>query len=88
MGAGCCLPMERNHIITRDTIDFFHPQVRTRFKFMTNLSNLKYKPLSQKKIFDTWWPLALSWLLMGLELPAISAVIARLENPEIHLARR
>ena len=42
--------------------------------------------LSQKKIFSTWWPLAMSWLLMSLELPALSAVIARLEDPEIHLA--
>lgn len=41
-------------------------------------------PLSQ--IFATWWPLAASWLLMGVEIPAISAIIARLANPEIHLA--
>jgi hypothetical protein len=32
-----------------------------------------------------WWPLAASWLLMGAELPALSAVIARLPQPEIHL---
>ena len=43
-------------------------------------------PLSTKKIFSNWWPLAMSWLLMGLELPALSAVIARLDDPEIHLA--
>lgn len=41
-------------------------------------------PLS--RIFKTWWPLAASWLLMGIEGPAMSAVIARLTNPEIHLA--
>ncbi|MGH2570626.1 MAG: hypothetical protein ACRDGR_05330, partial [bacterium] len=34
----------------------------------------------------TWWPLAASWLLMGLELPAVSATIARLPEPEIGLA--
>jgi hypothetical protein len=39
-----------------------------------------------KKIFLTWWPLSFSWLLMGLELPALSAVIARLPNAEINLA--
>jgi hypothetical protein len=39
-----------------------------------------------RKIFQTWWPLAASWLLMGTELPAVSAVIARLDNPEINLA--
>lgn len=33
-----------------------------------------------------WWPLAASWLLMGAELPALSAVIARLPYPEINLA--
>jgi hypothetical protein len=42
--------------------------------------------ISLKKIFLTWWPLSFSWLLMGLELPALSAVIARLPNAEINLA--
>lgn len=42
--------------------------------------------LTFKRIFQTWWPLAASWLLMGAELPALSAVIARLPNPEINLA--
>lgn len=44
------------------------------------------KQLTSHRIFHTWWPLAASWLLMGIELPMISAVIARLENPEISLA--
>jgi hypothetical protein len=38
------------------------------------------------RIFKTWWPLALSWFLMGLELPALSAIIARLAEPKINLA--
>jgi hypothetical protein len=38
------------------------------------------------RIFKTWWPLAASWLLMGAELPLLSAVVARLPNPEINLA--
>ncbi|OGO12319.1 MAG: hypothetical protein A2Y53_08370 [Chloroflexi bacterium RBG_16_47_49] len=42
--------------------------------------------LSSRRIFHTWWPLAASWLLMSIELPAISAVVARLANPEINLA--
>jgi hypothetical protein len=42
--------------------------------------------LSSHRIFHTWWPLAASWLLMGIELPLLSAVIARLANPEISLA--
>ena len=37
-------------------------------------------------IYEMWWPLAGSWVLMGLELPVISAVMARLPDPEIHLA--
>ena len=39
-----------------------------------------------KKVFQTWWPLALSWFLMALELPALSAVVARLSAPKINLA--
>ena len=39
-----------------------------------------------RRIVKTWWPLAASWLLMALELPSISAVVARLANPEINLA--
>ena len=43
-------------------------------------------PLTLRSIFRTWWPLAASWMLMGAELPALSAVIARLPQPEINLA--
>jgi hypothetical protein len=38
------------------------------------------------RIFRIWWPLAASWFLMGLELPALSAVVARLSDPNINLA--
>jgi hypothetical protein len=44
------------------------------------------RPLTFKRIVHTWWPLAASWLLMSLELPVVSAIIARLPNPEINLA--
>ncbi len=37
-------------------------------------------------VIMTWWPLAASWLLMGIEGPALSAIIARMANPEINLA--
>jgi hypothetical protein len=37
-------------------------------------------------VFTTWWPLALSWILMGAEMPALSAVVARLPQPEVNLA--
>ena len=39
-----------------------------------------------KRIFRTWWPLAGSWMLMSLELPALIAIVARLPEPEINLA--
>jgi hypothetical protein len=42
--------------------------------------------ISMRRIIQTWWPLAASWLLMSAELPALSAIVARLVNPEIHLA--
>jgi hypothetical protein len=40
----------------------------------------------QKSIIKTWSPLAAAWLLMGVEMPMITAVMARLTNPEISLA--
>jgi hypothetical protein len=39
-----------------------------------------------RRVAQTWWPLAASWLLMGAEMPALSAVVARLAEPEINLA--
>jgi hypothetical protein len=42
--------------------------------------------LTTSHIIQTWWPLAASWLLMSIELPALSAVVARLAEPEINLA--
>lgn len=42
--------------------------------------------LSMRRIIRTWWPLAGSWLLMSAETPALTAVMARLENPEVNLA--
>ena len=42
--------------------------------------------LTSRKIATTWWPLTLSWLFMALELPVVSAALARLPEPEIHLA--
>jgi hypothetical protein len=42
--------------------------------------------LPTKRILQVWWPLAASWALMALEGPAISAIVARLADPEVHLA--
>lgn len=43
-------------------------------------------PLSQKRILQFWWPLAVTWLMMSLEGPFIAAVIARLPEPKFNLA--
>jgi hypothetical protein len=43
-------------------------------------------PLDTRRVFRTWWPLAVSWILMGFENPAISAVMSRLADPKINLA--
>jgi hypothetical protein len=43
-------------------------------------------PITVGTVFKTWWPLAASWLLMGFELPAVSAILARLADPTISLA--
>ena len=44
------------------------------------------RDVTEREILRTWWPLAASWILMALELPAINIVITRLAHPEIHLA--
>lgn len=40
----------------------------------------------QKEILLTWLPLAAMWIFMAVELPAISAVIARMSGSKIQLA--
>jgi hypothetical protein len=42
--------------------------------------------LTLRDVWSTWWPLAASWLMMGFELPAVSATMARMPSPEISLA--
>ncbi|MCH2134722.1 MAG: hypothetical protein MK116_13345 [Phycisphaerales bacterium] len=39
-----------------------------------------------RTVLHDWWPLAASWGLMGLEMPAISVMLGRLPDPEINLA--
>jgi hypothetical protein len=43
-------------------------------------------PLGARRVLKTWWPLAASWILMGFEGPAISAVVSRLAEPKVNLA--
>lgn len=44
------------------------------------------EPLTYKKIFIFWAPLAATWLMMAAEGPFLAAVIARLANPKYNLA--
>lgn len=44
------------------------------------------RPLTLRHVLATWFPLAGSWLLMGLELPVVSAVMARLPHATVSLA--
>jgi len=44
------------------------------------------RPLSAAEVVATWLPLAGSWILMGLELPVVSAVMARLPHATVSLA--
>jgi len=48
---------------------------------MTNSS-----PLTQRRIFLFWLPLAATWLMMSVEGPYLTAIIARLSSPEYNLA--
>jgi hypothetical protein len=44
------------------------------------------QPVTLGRVVKLWWPLAGSWLLMGIELPLFSAIVARMAEPKIHLA--
>jgi hypothetical protein len=44
------------------------------------------RSLRTREVASVWAPLAGSWLLMGLELPLVSAAIARLPHPTVSLA--
>lgn len=54
---------------------------------MAGASNMTQpSPLSQRLIFLFWLPLAATWLMMSVEGPFLTAVIARLASPEYNLA--
>ncbi len=44
------------------------------------------QPLTQRRIFWFWLPLAAMWILMAVEQPALAGVMARLSDPERNLA--
>lgn len=39
-----------------------------------------------RRVATVWWPLAASWLMMGIEQPLLGAAVARLPDPEVQLA--
>ena len=39
-----------------------------------------------RMVLATWWPLAASWVLMGVEMPMITAVLGRLPDETVQLA--
>jgi Na+-driven multidrug efflux pump len=43
-------------------------------------------PLTQRRILFFWLPLAATWLMMSVEGPFLTAIIARLASPEYNLA--
>lgn len=42
--------------------------------------------LNEKQLFQLWVPLALMWLVMAAEQPAVTSIISRLSNPTVELA--
>jgi len=49
-------------------------------------TKLSANNLNQIKILKFWIPLAATWLMMSLEGPYLSALIARLPDPKFNLA--
>ncbi|MBN1874134.1 MAG: hypothetical protein JXA33_07875 [Anaerolineae bacterium] len=50
------------------------------------MNTSQHPSLTLSQILQMWWPLAASWLLMSVEGPAHSAIVARLANAEVNLA--
>jgi hypothetical protein len=53
---------------------------------MKNEIDSQKETLTYKKIFVFWYPLAATWLMMGIENPFLTAIIARLPEPKYNLA--
>lgn len=43
-------------------------------------------PVTPRRVLSLWWPLAGSWLLMGLEMPMLAIAMTRMPGGEVHLA--
>ncbi len=42
--------------------------------------------VTSRRVLNVWWPLAGSWLLMGVEMPMLTAAMTRMPGGEPHLA--
>lgn len=61
---------------------------KTRGVYVTTMSSQPGAPpaLTYRQIFIFWFPLGLMWLMMAAEQPALTAVIARMQDAEVNLA--
>jgi len=50
------------------------------------LSSAPVPELNARRILALWWPLAASWMLMGVELPLFTACVARMPDAKVQLA--
>ena len=53
---------------------------------LPHAASIEAPRVTLRTVYSAWWPLAASWLLMGLEIPMVSAVLARLPDPITSLA--
>lgn len=44
------------------------------------------RPVTPRRVVSLWWPLASSWLLMGVEMPMLAAAMTRMPGGDPHLA--
>lgn len=58
---------------SRDTTSLGSPDVTQRSPTLADVASV-------------WWPLSASWLLMAVEVPMVSAALARLPEPAVQLA--
>lgn len=61
-------------------------RLRSPLTNSSGATSLKQNRLTVREVFGAWLPLAASWAVMGMEMPLVSAVMARLADAELHLA--
>ncbi len=53
---------------------------------MLNSRDIEGSEIQLKDLFKTWWPIAISWVLLALEPMFFSSVISRYPNAKVNLA--